>query len=388
MWSVDEIVLRNSDQPRKVELILSSHSANEKLLCSTAAELEDATQPQVCCFVQLPFPLAITEQERFQLKAGRADRIAILSFERWRASVSDDCRLQIDPIPAKASIADRGLFTQMRVFFQNWGRHQYDYPNYLEAITETGLREQPLNHSFRQTGRVPTGVATGPVSYGDIRTPSYFEHELTQAIEHEVTFVIDRFLESYNLVALDDLRPPESHLGLFVMLAPGRVSYSVAPRPVAATLLSNAVVPESVNGSQLEAALRFSRRDLDRYLRRLIAMQRLARQGEPELAAIGCVSAIEWYMNAALGNDVGKPDRRSKPLWRCMESELFSSLPAQLKNRIEQIRNMRNDLAHGSPPERLSAGETRTGALETKEVVATAIELYRTMQMRMSKSSV
>jgi len=33
-------------------------------------------------------------------------------------------------------------------------------------------------------------------------------------------------------------------------------------------------------------------------------MQRLARQGEPELAAIGCVSAIEWYMNAALGNDV------------------------------------------------------------------------------------
>jgi len=230
-------------------------------------------------------------------------------------------------------------------------------------------------------------MATGPVSYGDIRTTSYFEHELTHAIEHEVTFVIERFLESYNLVALDDLRPPEDHLGLFVMPAPGRVSYSTPPKPVASALLSNAVVPEPVSGSQLAAALRFSRRDLDRYLRRVIAMQRLARQGEPELAAIGCVSAIEWYMNAALGNDVGKPDRRSKPLWRCMEFEPFSSLPEQLKNRLDLIRNTRNDLAHGTPPERRSVARTQPGAPVTREVVDTAIELYRMMQMRMSKSA-
>jgi len=42
------------------------------------------------------------------------------------------------------------------------------------------------------------------------------------------------------------------------MLAPAESATAFAPRPVAAALLSNAVVPESVNGSQLEAALRLS----------------------------------------------------------------------------------------------------------------------------------
>src|SRR5437764_14349199 len=89
MWSVDEIVLRNSDQPKKVDEILSSHSADERLLCSTAAELEITTHPLAFCFVQLPFPLAITQQERFQMKSGRADRIATLRFDRYRAWVDE-----------------------------------------------------------------------------------------------------------------------------------------------------------------------------------------------------------------------------------------------------------------------------------------------------------
>ena len=56
-------------------------------------------------------------------------------------------------------------------------------------------------------------------------------------------------------------------------------------------------MPQQIQSEQLTRALRFPYREFDRYLNQLLAMQSLARSGEFELAVIGCVTAIEWFLN-------------------------------------------------------------------------------------------
>lgn len=206
MWSIERIAARNSDQPRRLGTVFQTQSASEDLLCDTADRLENGFSPQVCCFAQLPFALAVNPQQSFDLPAGRYGGSVSLSFSRLQTRVAADNRVELVDVPAAFGTTEAGHLTQVRAFFSLWGRHKRDYQNYLQCQSDSGLVNQSLNSSLWGRKRAPAGVAGGPVQADDTRSAAYFEEQATDAIAHEMIFVLSVWLDNYKIVALDDVR--------------------------------------------------------------------------------------------------------------------------------------------------------------------------------------
>jgi hypothetical protein len=389
MWSIEKIAMRNSDQPKRLDTILQTQSASEDLLCDTANRLEDGFSPQVCCFAQLPFAVAVDPKQSFDLPAGRHGGSVTLSFSRQQARLARDNKIELVDVPSEFNESGSGYLTQVRAFFNLWGRHKRDYENYLQCQSDSGLINQPLNSSLWNRKRAPAGIAVGPIQADDTRNAFYFEEQATDAVTHEIIHVLKIWLDNYTMVALDDHVQIERLCGLFVMLAPGRIRYSEPPLPVVPEILSHSRVPAEVDTEILKKALLFGRREFDRYLRQLVAMQRLAINGEPEIAIVGCQTAIEWYLNSFLEKqEVDANGRvRSLSVVRCLDKKPFRDFPLELKLRLKLITEKRNDIVHGGPPNRLEMVHKGAPIPTIAEVAQVALDLYKEMQNRLRKDS-
>jgi hypothetical protein len=200
-------------------------------------------------------------------------------------------------------------------------------------------------------------------------------------------FVLSVWLDNYKIVALDDVRLPKKLCGLFVMLAPGRIRYSEPPIPIAPELIATARVPAEADPAVIRTALRFGRREFDRYLRQLVGMQKLALLGEPEIAMVGCQTAIEWFLNSFLEEpEVDSKGRtRSTSVVRCLEKQPFRGLAPELKSRLKLVSHRRNDIVHGGPPDRFDIPHDEIPSSTVSEVMQVALDLYKEMQSRSRK---
>ena len=131
----------------------------------------------------------------------------------------------------------------------------------------------------------------------------------------------------------------------------------------------------------MEQALKFGVREIDGYLSQILAMHRLAKQGEPKLAIIGCVTAIELFLNSF----VKWEENWSLSIKECLKKVPFTSLPDDLKRQLRTIADIRNAIVHGEPPSQRD--ETRASAEQDSlskiaEVVQTGVNLYREINLR------
>jgi hypothetical protein len=142
-------------------------------------------------------------------------------------------------------------------------------------------------------------------------------------------------------------------------------------------MLQSRWVSGPVSADELKPALRFGRRDFDRYQHQLLSMQRIAQNGEPELAVIGCVTAIEWFLNSLLVNK----EARMLSITPCLSRPLKANLSSGLIESLRDVANRRNSVVHGQPPER---GKEATPSDRTiSEIVGTGLALYREAQAQL-----
>ena len=120
-------------------------------------------------------------------------------------------------------------------------------------------------------------------------------------------------------------------------------------------------------------ALKISYQENDRFIHQMQAMKRLASSGEPELAIVGTVSAIEWFATRFV---VPPKDRckDSHSLRNALKLSPLSNLPDILKAELVSVADLRNSLVHGQPPER---GDNRYLSHNVASVLNAALELYR-----------
>jgi hypothetical protein len=383
MWTIDRIAKRNSDQPRRLDVLLQTQSASEEMLCEVAEFLEDGFGPQVCCFAQLPFPLAIPVSERFDVPTGRWGGNISLSFRRLSAEFSNDFQLILKEVSPIFNIRGKGMATQVLGYCTLWGRFNRDYNKYLLSQSDNGLINQPLNASLFDRRRAPAGYGDVSERIGEMRTSIFYELEASRSIAHMFMRALNIWIENYRIVALDDLALPDTVPGFFMMLAPGRIRFLRPPISLAPFLLQEDTLPACVDSGAVKRAMRFGRRRLDRYLHQVLAMERVTREGEPELAAGGYITAIEWYMNSF----VAPPERFvgerkwSLRIGDCLKEKSFRDcLSDELKERLRRIAKWRNDIIHGPPPLRVDSNRERAMGETISLIAATAMDLYREME--------
>ncbi len=273
-----------------------------------------------------------------------------------------------------------------------WGPRTQLHEAYRNCLTRTGLRNDVI-------GRVegwmdaPEARMSLPARRDAPLTAQAFQAEVARRMRTELLWALQTFLRAYSVANLESIATDDVLYGYFVMIAPGRVACASPPMPIAAGLCAmGATVP--FPGPDPEVLLALLERNIafdDRFLVQLMAMHRLLKQGEPELALIGCVTAIEWFLNDRLAASVqrmrgGKEMKASVTL--CLRSGALNFLPERQREALLKLALRRNAIVHGPPPVRTGqrAGPARTATATSPDDVRSslflALELYRTVNLR------
>lgn len=382
MWQYEDIERMNpagrGQKASVLHYLLRIGATWPKLLTETAADLKELDSPWVCCFAQLPFPITV-DRGRYSVRGQSANSVVNLDFTLFHLELDGNFQVSTNEINSDiASFRKAAIGTQIRGFVQLWGRRVLYHDNYLSSLTSEGINDQIINPRGSEWDH------TSRLYRGKTITASSFEGVVAERLRPEMLLAIKRFLINYSVVALRELPPLEVLYNYFLMPAPGRIAYGQIPTPTLPAMLTRSVVDhKTISRSDIERGLQFGLRKIDKYLHQLLAMQRLANDGEPELAMVGCVAAIEWYMNSLL------PDRKDNwqcPLGKCIRKEPFVGLPSGLKQDLLDAADFRNALVHGQPPDRVH--EARGKSTEIAKTLRTGLELYREMNRRLSKGSV
>ena len=381
MWFFDDINRRNppgkGQRSSILPRLLQTCSTTEEFLCETSDDLECRGQPFVCCLGQLPYPLSL-EPVTYAIRGGSANISLHVDFRLFAINVNGAGQLDfayITPEQARDSEETRPIGTQVRAFVPVWGRRMVYYDAYWDCLHDDGLEERIISTTAWHPSNAPAAYT------GEGVTAHAFEAELASRVASELRYVLRKFLAAYSVVALEELLPLNRLYGCFLLTAPGRVTYAAPPEPVLSGLLNRLPFPTVVKTARIEQALKFGIREIDGYLSQILAMHRLAKQGEPKLAIVGCVTAIEWFMNSFVQQD----EKWSLSIKECLKKVPFTSLPDDLKRQLRTIAETRNAIVHGEPPSQ--RGETRASVEQDflsriAQVVQTGVDLYREINLR------
>jgi hypothetical protein len=265
------------------------------------------------------------------------------------------------------------LGTQVLGYIPLWGRRTAYYKNYIACLHADGLRSQIINPAI-QDGR----------GYGykeTVVTSQSFESEIPKKMLDEFPISLRRFLLNYAVLALEDVPLRPQLYGYFVMAAPGRIVYKDPPIPLARGMLKVHELRAPLDRTKVLDALKISYRESDRFVHQLQAMKRVASAGEPELAIVGTVSAVEWFANTFVPPSKHRY-KGSHSLRVALKLLPLSGLPEDLKAELLAIADLRNSLVHGKPPDR---GENRSLSHDVASVLSSALKLYRQLNTQKVK---
>lgn len=397
MWSIEDIEALNpteSDQSDSfLHNIFDIVAASEEMLCDAALLLEERGSPYVIGFAQLPF--LINCGDSFVQVRGFSEGLVLdLSFRPAQVTIRETGRSRRSSTTISSESDTSGTwYTQVIALVRLWNPRAKLYSAYLNCISCAGFRNEIIG---RVEGwmEMPEAQLSALTQRHAPLSAQAFEAEVTRRIRREIHSAIRRFVRAYCVANLLE-QPDVSHLyGYFSMVGPGRIACASPPIPIAAGLLArsgDAPGPEvaleritsllqSENITPLE----------DRVLGQLMAMNRLLQQGEPELALIGCVTAVEWFLNDRFGTFV-LPTRsrglRSASISACLRSRALDFLEPDLRVQLLELSHARNAVVHGPPPSRtLGARQsTRHNTTVSKKFVADglyiALALYKAVNV-------
>jgi Domain of unknown function (DUF4145) len=359
VFDIEEIEELNPPSGRVIASLIGRGFVSAQLLCETASELTTRGAPLTYCFTQLPYPIAVSSQERFVVSAGTKGVHCELQFQPVFITVDKSNALQVEfaDIEGRNSIGAVG--TQVRGFISLWGRHTAYYQNYQECLGEHGLKDIVINPALWNRKRAPAYYT------GNVITSHGFEKHMAKHLMSVFKFSLNRFLTNYSLAALEEIPTREELSSYFLMLAPGRVVTLENINGMVVELLRKTASRKLIPASLVRSALRWGIREIDEFLHQILAMQKLAEQNEPELAVIGCASAVEALLNKQLGQN------NSLMLNRCIDHPQFRFISDELRQKLHGIRKLRNDIVHGKMPNRKQAKWSRLPAGTVQSTIET-----------------
>jgi hypothetical protein len=400
MWSLEDVQALNPADSRQdvsfLSHVLGISAATEESLCSAAMQLEAREGPYVVAFAQLPFTIDVGSQT-FKVQGWREGVVVELKFTRVAGAFTQNGTLRVlDTLAAEASALPDGLkrleFTQITAVIRLWNKRAELHEAYLNYLTSSGLRNQVIGRVEGWMDAPEASMRLPARRYAPL-TAQAFQSEVARRVRTELLHATQSFLRAYTIANLESLPNGDVLYGYFIMVAPGRIASASPPLPIAAGLCAAASTPQSP-GPEPERLVALLDRSLpfeDRFLVQLMAMHRLLKLGEPELALIGCVTAVEWFLNEKFSDLVQRTragKAMSASITACLRSGALEFMPQPKRDLLRELALARNAIVHGPPPSRSGhhANPHRTtGAVEPEYVrssLFTALDLYREINMR------
>lgn len=224
---------------------------------------------------------------------------------------------------------------------------------------------------------------------------------MARHILFEVNYAVQTFLRAYSLANLEEIPTVNRLHGYFAMIAPGRLVGAQPTQPLIPIASGLCATGKYASTTIVGADRIFNLLDKqipieDRILAQLMAMHRLLQQGEPELALIGCITAVEWFLNERFPELKSRSKsgyERSASINDCLEKKVLNFLTDQDKEHLKDFSSARNSITHGSPPRRLNTvpNMKRREFVVDEEFVRDglflALDIYRAVNLNAVKST-
>lgn len=384
MLGIEEFRRSNSDKIGFLSHLLAIGATSELLLAQTSQLLEAESGPFVAALCQLPFVLDGGDSV-FQVPGWRDGVTVQLRLTPATAAFSVDGKLTLlgPNEEASTNAIGRVQFTQVVALIRLWSKRGRLHRAYLNHLTPTGVRRERLGN-VENWMELPEASFPLPARRHAPLTTEAFEGEIARRIRAELQRALAAFLSAYSLAHLENVRWDEKIYGYFTMTSPTRIANGGAPLPIAVGLAKRATDRYMVSPTQQEIAKLLGKvhvASTDRILRQLIAMNELLQRGEPELAAIGCTSTVEFFLNSTFPELTTEKNGRSQSssLFVCSKHPALAFLSQEWKQWLQALAYARNPLVHGAVPDGRDR-EEREPAISAEFVrsaLKKALELYR-----------
>jgi hypothetical protein len=332
----------------------------EELLIKAYGHLHKYGIPYVCCFAQLPFQLRVDD--------------AVYAVPALTEGLSVNVLLNSDVLEmdgdgqwARHGASRRKMrtvtFTQVLAFVPLLDTHAIRYYRRYATAVSSGATDEFINPDLHRTHESRK------------RTPHMWDSKIAAELRSNIQHALGFFLHSYRMLAKEYLPPLDWLYGYCCLFFPGCIAYGNPPVPVQASFVPAVrVTTESEPIDQFRFARVLQMRVLhrSRFLDHLLAMQRIAGEGEPELALIGAVMAIETHLSMFV--QWRRPDHRPS-IADALRQQPCSGLPEDLKLELVTLARTRNSLVHGDLPNRI--GSRQPPRLGIAEALRSGVQLYR-----------
>lgn len=396
MWTFEDIELLNPAETNQkssfLQHVIHIGAASEKLLCETAELLEQRGEPFVAAFTQLPFLIGCSDTF-FTVPGYRKDICVDLAFTPICVTINLDGRLvHVLANEVGTSNSEVVWLTQVTAIVRLWHQRARLYQAYINCLSPLGFKNEIIGY-VKNWMDLSEAQMSFPKRRHAPLTAKMFQAEVAHRIRTEINYALQTFLRAYSVANLEQI-PAAKHLySYFVMIAPGRLACAEPPIPIISGLsgIGKQVSVEAVCSERIYNVLAKRTHFEDRVLEQLMAMHRLLQQGEPELALIGCVTAIEWFLNERFPQLI----RHSKSGYEisasisvCLKSGVLNFLKDQEKAHLETLSQARNSIVHGAPPKRMLTDmpnmNNRKFIFDKKFVAAglfLALDVYRAVNL-------
>jgi hypothetical protein len=407
MWTLEDLEAINPRECNQERSFLTTTieigAATPELLCRAAEILEERGPPYLIAFAQLPFPLDCGSE--FFRVSGKRDGMVIdlnlIATPLTFSHIGQPEHVQVESLNSAGKYGPVMWITQVLAVLPLWGARTKYYEAYLDCLTPNGLRDRAI-------GRIENWMVLEEVKMQEpIRrhaplTAQMFQSDVAHRVYKEIAHAIQSFLQAYSVVQLEELNPVDQLYGYFLMIAPGRLACAMRPVPVTYGFCRSDVTfkPRGSSSRRIMSILGSNVSLEDRMLKQLMAMNRLLKQGEPELALVGCVTAIEWFLNEKLRNTIKNVQLggRSLSIQNFLDFKAISFLPLEMRSRLREVSRTRNRIVHGPPPLRKRANSSEHGlgcwvgrhvdAEFVHDALFLALDVYRTLNSRELKIDV
>jgi len=335
-------------------------------------KLEEKEGPYVICFCQLPF--VIDEKHLSHHISG------------WRKNVIFD--LCTKKMTLSSTYSNKTFCNEPQVtinctrvigLVKLWGRRQSVYSKYINHVINPKLNNVIVGKVPRLSyylGQQPKIVETVPV------TCEQFESNVAHALRHEFIYVINKYIKAIEISNLVKIPAVKELFGYFVMVSPNRIASAGVPKSVELGYLKSTESLEvKISKNNLfDSLLRNPSVLPNTIVNQLQAMNMLLRQGEPELALIGCITSLEWYLNDTfnLVKTTKNGELRSMSISEMINNDSLIFLGPDLLRKFKEYVQLRNKYAHGEPPNRSSENRiTSSKSEQIRGALFLALEIYR-----------
>ncbi len=343
MWDFEDIESRN---PRILPRMLSTFSIERLIVREMASEMESWSDPNVLCFFQLPYPIAL-EPQWHRVKIFDDGSHARVQTRLQTIGFDENGQITHTPVDfsvAKNSDRHQFLITQCLVSIPLWGRRAQYYDQYCKCVTDTGLDDRIV------IPRERSWILDRAMRASD------YEVNAARRMIALIFVTLRQLLPAYSIISLCEAPMPARLAGLYVMTAPGWLTFASPPESIVRSLSPRHFpLPDTiVSHTTITNALKLQFRELAHFETQLLAMNRLRADGESVLALIGALSLAEWLVNSTFV-ELNTKSNKSKSLGYILyKTSLLSEVPISERDTLIEAVATRNRFVHGAPPMRAS----------------------------------